>query len=465
MDPTTNAAVELEETLETEPSSATAIKSLEKTAVRGAFWSIIEYGTSMALRVVSSLVLTHILAPEAMGAMILVNTFVFGINLLSDIGLTPSVIQSKRGDEPLFLNTAWSIQALRGVVLWVIALIITWPAAAFYHQPQLRSLLPVLALGTLISGFNSTNLLSLARHLGVRRLFAIDVSANVVSLVVTIFIAKFVSPSVWAIVIGQVASALYKLALSHVNAAAPGIRNHLAWDKDAVQEIIHFGRWILIATAFYFGASQADKLILGKLTTLTMLGIYGLAYQLSDIPRQVIMALSQRVAYPFIAKIIHLQPEEFRARFLRYRFYGLMAGAFLLTIMVTWGHLLIKYLYDKRYQEGQWMIPILALGLWQTLMYSTTLPALFSMGKSKYGAFGNAAWCATVFIATPIAFHFYGIHGAVWAVSFADVGNLLVFEIGAHFEGIRPLKQDFLTTAAFAGMLAIFHVIAHGFRF
>ena len=74
---------------------------------------------------------------------------------------------------------------------WLIAVAISWPMAIFYHDPQLKYLLPVLSLMILIGGFNSTNLLSLSRHMRVRRLFGIDGSTAVVSLIVTVIWAYF----------------------------------------------------------------------------------------------------------------------------------------------------------------------------------------------------------------------------------------------------------------------------------
>ncbi len=284
----------------------------------------------MCLRVVSSLVLTRLLAPAYFGEITLVTTLITGITLLSDIGLAPSVIQSPRGDEPVFLNTAWTVQIWRGVFLWLIAVALSWPMANFYHDSKLRLLLPVLALTMLISSFNGTSLLTLSRHMGVGRLFAIDGSTALVALVVTIVWA-YLYPSVWAIVGGQLVSNLYRLCLSHLHAVAPGIQNSFSWDKQSVHDIVHFGKWIMVTTGFYFFASQADKLVLGRLITLAALGVYGLAYQLSDIPRQIMLALGSRVAYPFIAKVIHRPAEEFETQFLRYRGFALLGGAVMIA--------------------------------------------------------------------------------------------------------------------------------------
>jgi O-antigen/teichoic acid export membrane protein len=381
-----------------------------------------------------------------------------GVGLLSDIGLGPSVVQSTRGDDPVFLNTAWTLQVLRGVMLWLIALMLTWPMVIFYHDPQLKFLLPAVAFGTLISSFNSTNLLTLSRHMGVRRLFAIDGTTALVGVIVTLTWAYF-RPSVWAIVAGQLVSTVYRLGISFIPSVAPGIRNSFCLDREAAHSIVHFGKWLMIATAFTFFATQSDRLILGRLISLSLLGIYGLAYQLSDVPRAIILALGNRVAYPFIAKIIHQPIDQFKATFLRYRFFALLMGAVLISIMVNWGGLLIVHLYDRRYREAAWMIPILALGLWQTLLYQTTYPVLLSLGEAKYNAVGNAVYCVMICVSIPIAFHFFGMCGAVIAVAAGDFPLYLAIQFGLWRRSIGLWRQDLKMTAVFVSTVLIFHFL------
>jgi O-antigen/teichoic acid export membrane protein len=446
-------------TLETVSDQAPLqLRALEKKALQASVWSILEYGSGMGLRIVNSLVLTRLLLPAYFGELTLVFTVITGVSLLSDIGLAPSVIQSARGDDPVFLNTAWTLQVLRGVTLWLIALMLTWPMVIFYHDPQLKFLLPAVAFGTLISSFNSTNLLTLSRHIGVRRLFAIDGSAALVGMIVTITSA-YLKPSVWAIVAGQLASTVYRLGISFIPAVAPGIRNSFCWDREAVHSIVHFGKWLMIATAFTFFATQSDRLIFGRLISLSLLGIYGLAYQLSDVPRAIILALGNRVAYPFIAKIIHQPIGQFKVTFLRYRFFALIAGAVLISIMVNWGGLLIVHLYDHRYREAAWMIPILALGLWHTLLYQTTYPVLLSLGKAKYNAVGNAAYCVTICAGIPVAFHFFNMFGAVIVVAAGDFPLYLAIQFGLWRQSIGLWRQDLKMTAVFISTVLAFHYI------
>jgi O-antigen/teichoic acid export membrane protein len=248
---------------------------------------------------------------------------------------------------------------------------------------------------------------------------------------------------------------VYRLMLSHYQGLIPGIRNSFAWDRASVREIVHFGRWILVATPLFFFASQADRLILGRMISLSLLGVYGIAYSVSDIPRAVINAFSNRVGFPFIAKKMHLPRQEFRNVFLGYRFRVLLAGAVLLCIMVHLGGLLVTRMYDSRYHAAYWMVPVLSLGLWHTLMYTTTYPALLSLGKPQYGTIGNACYFIAVVTAIPVAFHFYGMVGAVIAVAAGDFPLYLVMVYGASREGISTWKQDLQATGIFAVFLTL----------
>jgi len=431
-----------------------AHQALESKAIRATFWTVVDYGCSMTLRVVNSLVLTRLLMPESFGLMTLVTTLVVGISLISDIGLGPSVIQNPRGDEPALLNTVWTLQVLRGLGIFVVSLILAWPMSLIYHEPRLLALLPALGINIVISSFNSTNLLSMSRHMGVRRIFLLDIATQIFTLAVTAGCALMYR-SVWALVIGTILSSAFRLGLSYYRRLIPGIRNSFCWDRESLHGLAHFGKWILMSTAFFFFASQADRLILGRLISFTMLGVYGIAYSVSDIPRAVIYAFSNRVGFPFIAKMVHLPIAEFRKVFLQYRLRALLVGAVMLSLMVHLGGVLVTMMYDRRYHEASWMVPVLALGLWHTMLYATTMPALLSLGKSKYQAFGNAAYCISVVIAIPLAFHFFGMFGAVIAVAAGDLPFYFVLMAAASREGVSTWRQDLQATGVFLLLLGL----------
>src|SRR5450756_1328696 len=131
---------------------------LEKQALKGTYYIVAFYAVSISLRMGSSIVLTRLFSPEYFGVMQLLTTVLVGLNLFSHIGLGDSVIQNPRGDEPVFLNTAWTLQTFRGIALWLMTVILAWPVATFYREPRMLWLFPALGFGCVIAGFSSPSL-------------------------------------------------------------------------------------------------------------------------------------------------------------------------------------------------------------------------------------------------------------------------------------------------------------------
>src|SRR5688572_30143338 len=89
---------------------------LRSQAIRGSIWTFAGYGASQVIRLASNLILARLLFPDVFGLMALVNVFIGGLAMFSDIGIGPAIIQNKRGNERTFLNTAWTIQIGRGLM-------------------------------------------------------------------------------------------------------------------------------------------------------------------------------------------------------------------------------------------------------------------------------------------------------------------------------------------------------------
>ena len=135
------------------PGEKGAMKGL---LARGSLWVGIGYGGSQLIRLGGNLVLWRLLYPKAFGIMAIINALMAGLAMFSDIGIGPSIIQNERGADPIYLNTAWTIQAVRGFILAFVAAVAAVPISKFYGEPLLASMLPVVGLGALIAGFNST---------------------------------------------------------------------------------------------------------------------------------------------------------------------------------------------------------------------------------------------------------------------------------------------------------------------
>jgi len=250
-------------------------------ALRSLALTVAGFGGAQVLRLASNLILARLLFPEAFGLMAIVSVVIQGLMQFSDVGVSPAIMQSKRGDDPAFLNTAWTIQALRGVGLWLVACALAWPVAVIYDEPLLLQLLPVAGLSLLITGFNPTALDTAKRHLRWGRVTVIEFAVQITGIVAAVALAWWWH-SVWALVVSGVLSAGVALVLFWL--FLPGASNRMGWERLAASELISFGKWIFLSTICGFLFNQADKLILGKYLSFDVFGVYNIGFFLASFP-------------------------------------------------------------------------------------------------------------------------------------------------------------------------------------
>ena len=436
--------------------------SLKKRAYQGAIWTIAGYGMSQVVRFGGNLILTRLLVPEFFGLMAVVNTLRMGIELFSDIGISQSIVNSKRGDETTFLNTAWTLQIIRGWIIWLFCLILTLPVASFYEEERLLWLIPIVGLSSVFDGFSSVSLLTLMRRMDLGKSTLFELSVQVFTLVCLIAWAWF-NPSIWALAFGVAIGAIYKMFGSHF--LIPGYRNRFTWDKDAVKEILSFGKWMFMSSALMFASEQSDRLILAKLLSFQMLGVYTIAYTLANLPRQVIKQLSYKVIFPTISNQTELPRETLRAKIISQRRFLLIGCAVVLAALVTVGDLVIGTLYDERYTQATWMMPILSAGIWFSLLFYTISPALLAIGKPLYLAQSNLARFVMIGLGLPLAYYSFGLIGAIIVIAVGDLPLYFVNLYGLWHEKLSCIAQDIQTTILYLAILALFLYIRYSLGF
>lgn len=317
------------------------------------------FGANMVLRLVGNLILTRLLFPEAFGLMTIVQTVLVGAFLLSDAGVEPCLVHSERGNDPAFVNSAWTLQVLRGAVIWLAICALAHPLSQFYREPALAALLPVAGSAALFAGLASTRIALADRHLSQGKATALEVGSYFLQLLITV-VLTWIDRSVWALVIGHVLGTAVRTVLSHV--WLDGIPNRFAWDVSALGALKHFGIWVFLSSALTFLAGEGNRLVLGRLLDVRLLGFLSIAMALDQLPRQVVLQIGARVLFPAYAEALREQRPGFRRLVLNSRLVQLLPSWLLCLGFAFAGERLMQLLYDSRYHEAGWMLRLLALG-------------------------------------------------------------------------------------------------------
>ncbi len=349
-------------------------KSLASRALGSGAWSMANFGVGQIMRLGSNLILTRILSPEDFGLMALVTSFLIGLTMFSDMGFGPSIMQSKRGDDPDFLNTIWTLKIIRGFMIFLAAMAMAFPLAWFYDAPKFAWVFPVAASSLIVGGFLPTRIDSAARHLQLGRLTVIELCNQLLGILLTVA-AALILQSVWALVWGNVLGALVQLVTFKL--FLPGPRNRLRLEPEARAEVMKFGKWIFFSTICGFLLFQGDRIVLGRVLSLDELGVYNIGLFLASVPMMLGSAIAGRLFIP----IYRQHPPQESAENMRI-VARTRAGltALLLVVAITLacvGPPLVDLLYDQRYSTaGGILVAIACIQMIQVIPISYEYAAL-----------------------------------------------------------------------------------------
>ncbi len=419
------------------PRSVRLVSRLAK----GTAIEVAGFGAGQVLRLASNLILTRLLFPEAFGLMAMLSLVLFGLTMLTDVGLGPAVIRSPRGDDPLFLDTVWSIKVLRGLSLWIVAALLAWPASILFRERALLLMIPVGCASPFIQGFCSMRWLVLRRHLRVLPIAVLDLSAQVIGLIASILLVK-AGLGVWGLVAGTLVGTAAHTACSF---ALPGThRERFRTDPAARLEVMHFGRWIFASSAVTLAASRGDQLVLGRLLGAASLGVYNIALALAELPDALVGRVIEGVLYPLYSRVHNERPADLPRLYYRTR---LALDAFAHTALgglIALSPWIIHLLYDKRYQNAAPMLQILALRTSLTVLASPCENALFAHGLSMYNFRRNLAVVACTFVAMPVGYALGGSTGLLWGTTVARAAALAMLWPAAKELGIFRIHRELL---------------------
>jgi O-antigen/teichoic acid export membrane protein len=418
---------------------------LKQTLVSSAKWTMIGYSLSQVLRLVSMIVVARLLDPQDVGLMGIVFLFITGLNLFSNLGIGPSIVQSKRGDDPVFMNTAWTLQIVRGLALWLATVVIAWPVALFCDedpyqalalqvadyvglagspfgqgpflaasavvprrlQPSLLWLLPAVGLATAISGFSSTGPYVLERRLAQRRRVLFDLGISVVNLAFTAACA-WTFRSVWVLVASNLMAALLGTLCSHW--MVPEVRNRLCWDRTALKELLHFSSWVLFGSVFTFVGDKTDQFVIFKLKGSAIFGVYYISLRLLQVPMELMSSVNNALVFPLYSRVIQGGRSQ-REAFLHIHLAPAGLAALLIAGLIVTGPTFVRIVFDQRYEDAAWMVPLLAAGAWFQILEHTEDSFLWAFGQSRVSALSNAAKVLSLPVLAPLGY---------WLGSLAD---------------------------------------------
>lgn len=365
------------------------------------------------LQIILLLVLAALLDPKDFGLMGIALLTLSAIGQFTKLGIDAALIQRRESNVDAYLNTVWTMEAVRGLLLASVAFLAAPYVAAFFSEPRAVDILRFIALSPLLLGIRNPGVVYFQKDLEFHKQFVYQLSGSFLNFVVAIVYAVFIAQTVWALVIGYVVADAVRFVVSYL---LHSHRPRPSFNSAYAREMFSYGKWITGAGIISFLVSEGDDVIVGYLLGATSLGFYQVAYRVARAPATEITHVISTVMFPTYSKLQDDIAE------LREAFFQTVRMTTLVSFPVGVGIIVVAPTFVSAFMNPEWeviVVPMQLIALYGTVVsFAATFGAIWkALGRPDYVTkLGAARTVIMAILIVPMVTR-YGITGAALVVT------------------------------------------------
>jgi len=319
-------------------------------------WSLIQVVGKQGVSVLIFIVLSRLLGPKDFGLLGMAISWIGFIYAFSELGFSAAIIQKKEIEEK-HLNTTFLINVALGFVLFIVGIIISIPAAAFFKTPEVRPIIIVLSVSFLINSFSLTQMAIAQRELKFKKLAIRDLAASIIGGIAGIIIA-FLGYGVWSLVVQMLVTGIISSALLwQLSEWKPSFRYV---GLDCVKELWPYSSKIFYFNLLKYFAQNTDKLLIGYFLGSIALGLYTFTFKIVVFPIMIIVGAIGNYLFPKYSRIQENIP-SIKSSYLHInRLLGTFIAPTLFLILISSSYL-VPWLFGEKWNGALPLFPIMAV--------------------------------------------------------------------------------------------------------
>ncbi len=396
--------------------------SLKQKFVTSFGWQAVNVFSQVVLQLIFISVLARLISEEAFGVMAIALVVVGFIEIFSQIGIGPALIQRKNLTAE-HINGAFFISLLLGIG-FTLSLYFAAPLVAnFYDHQPLVPVLRWIGLSFLISALAIVPRSLIIKELAFKKLFFISaVAMTVGNLIVGLGLA-FAGFDLWAYVFALLSqNVLMTVGYWLAHRVKIGTR----FDGKATKDMIRYGGGSTLFNIFNYAATKIDTLIIGKFGSdiggaeagrWRDTGIYDRSVYLMGLPITVLGKLSDSVMFSGLSMLQDDRRRLKRALLSAIYHIGLLVipGS---VFMVFWADEITVLFLGEKYIDA---VPIVRI-----LFISVAFRSIIKVGDSVVRALDRVYTASLIkalfFVMVGLGAYFglsAGLKGVAWAIVIA----------------------------------------------
>ncbi|MCW5977239.1 MAG: lipopolysaccharide biosynthesis protein [Bryobacteraceae bacterium] len=272
-------------------------KKLDVAFVGGIAWTAGAKWFTQVLSWASLLIIARLLSPSDFGT-VAPTTVYFGLmNVLAEFGIGTAVVNMRELQRHALaqLNT---VCLLLGVAAFGFSAAVAPLVAAFFRSPKLEPVVIVTSIGFFMTALRVVQMGVLQRDMNYKLLSLAEGLQSVVQALTTL-VCAFLGLGYWSLVAGGLCGTAAAAVVAMVWVRAPYAKPRL---RD-IGAALRFGSHMVTARVAWYGYTQSDIIVGGRVLAVSALGAYTFALNLASMPGEKITAVIMRVTGPLFARI------------------------------------------------------------------------------------------------------------------------------------------------------------------
>ncbi|WP_418647172.1 lipopolysaccharide biosynthesis protein [Thauera butanivorans] len=272
--------------------------SVGKKVAAGAAWMIGMRFVERSIGIVSTLILARLLVPEDFGLVAMAMAVFAFVEIAGQFGFDLALIREQHAAREHY-DSAWTVSVCYGILAALILAALAIPAAYFFGDPRLETIIYIFGAVALLQGFENIGTVDFRKNLNFGKDFRFIFFKKIISFAITVALA-FHFRSYWALVAGMAASRIAGVVLSY---AMHPFRPRIDFSK--TKALFKFSKWIVLTRVIdYFGTRSPDFMI-GRFLDASALGLYRVGHEIATLPTSELIFPIMRAVFPGYATVAH----------------------------------------------------------------------------------------------------------------------------------------------------------------
>lgn len=413
--------------------------SIKGKVVSGVKWTTISTIVLTITAILKLSVLARFLDKADFGLMAMI-TFVMGfVNLFNDMGLTSAILHKQDINKEEYASLYW-FNLLVSFFMYFVLWLITPFIAAFYEQPELNVLIPLLGLNLIISGIGRQFKTIENKLLNFKLVSLIEITASIFSLILAVFLAMNNFG-----VLSLIYPALIQFFISNVLFLILGLKKygllfHLKFEN--VKPFFKIGSYYVGGQVINYFNRDLDILLIGKFYSAEILGGYSLARELVRRPAALITPLVSKVGAPTLAGFNN---DKLKLKEYYLKLVNVVASVTipLYIFIAIFASLIIRVLYGEGFESVTILVQILSMNMVFRLIGGVVGNLVVATGRTDL----DFKWNLISLFVTP-AFVIVGAQFSIeWVAIMITLNSIVLFVPSWHFYIRRLIDVSLLEYA------------------